>query len=63
MLNAEINVPRMCEVAFKYNFVVFVVDYRKAPETKTPGGMEDCRDVIRMVYKKVEEHGSLSEHS
>ena len=51
LLNAEINVPRMCRVAIENQAVVFVVDYRKAPETKSKECMKDCYDVVQHIWE------------
>ena len=56
-MNAEINVPRMCRVAVENEAVVFVVDYRKAPETKSKECMKDCHDVVHHVWDNYFEYG------
>ena len=55
--NAEMNVPRMCRVASENDVVAFVVDYRKAPECKAPGSIEDCVAVIEEVWNNAEKYG------
>ena len=37
--------------AYKYNCIVFNVEYRLAPETKTPGGARDFMHAFLHVYE------------
>ena len=43
--------------ALACNCVVIMVDYRKAPETKQPGGMKDVYDAVKHIHKNAGEFG------
>ena len=43
--------------AVELNCVVIMVEYRKAPETKQPGGMKDIADAIKHIHKNADSFG------
>lgn len=48
--NAELFMPETNRIALEYDCIVFSVDYRKGPEVRTPGGMEDFALAIEHVH-------------
>jgi acetyl esterase len=55
--SAMTNIEQNYRMAVECNCSVFAVDYRKAPETKSPGGITDAYNVIRYVYLNAAEFG------
>ena len=57
MTNAEMYVTFMQKRALSANCVVFVPDFRNAPESKCPKGMHDIYDCIKHVYENADCYG------
>ena len=47
----------MCKVAIDSDVVVFNVNYRIAPENKSPAGAKDCIATLKYVIKNSETLG------
>lgn len=61
-LSALIDAEALGNVTFGTNCVMFFVDYRYAPHTKSPGQTEDVYAVVKELYTHPEKYGIDRNH-
>ena len=54
---ADLYVINGQKMSTKANVVVFIPDFRNAPEAKTPKGMQDVYDCFKHAYTNAESFG------
>lgn len=56
----KIFMPITTRIADKTGFIVFSIDYRKAPEYKFPSGPLDCIEATKYIYYNINEFTNLA---
>ena len=55
LINAKNHMPQACKLAVDCDMTVFNIDYRNAPEAKSPCGIMDCYSAVKYIHTNYDE--------